>query len=130
MLLAKFKEYTIIGGMPKAVDTYVSTKDFKLVEEKHNEIINWYRRDIIKYSDIKDRLIISEMYENLASEINQQNRKFVKSHLVNVNNFRNLDLEDRFLWMYNAGIAIPVYNAHNPIYPLKASKDRKNSNCQ
>lgn len=124
MLLNKFKEYVVVGGMPKPVDTFVRTKDYASVALSQDEVINWYRKDILKYAPIADRLIINEIYERMPSELYSKNRKFVKSHLE-VPNARNLEIEDKVLWLYHAGIAIPTYNVQNPKSPLKITENYK-----
>ena len=124
LLLQKFKEYVFIGGMPKAVDGYIKDKSLNLTSMALDSIINGYKDDIIKYTRKKDRLIILEMFNLLPSEISMKNKKFIKSHL-DVPNFKNIDLKDRFLWLKNAGISIPIYNVNNPKYPLKISIDNK-----
>ena len=123
-LLAKFKEYVLVGGLPKAVDGYVHDKTFVATDDALEVVDKWYKEDIIKYSKIEDRLVILEMYNILPNEITMKNRKFVKSHL-DVPDFKNIDLKDRFLWLQSAGIAIPTYNVTNPIYPLRISTDNK-----
>ena len=124
LLLQKFKEYVFIGGMPKAVDGYIKDKSLNLTSMALDSIINGYKDDIIKYTRKEDRLIILEMFNLLPSEISMKNKKFIKSHL-DVPNFKNIDLKDRFLWLKNAGISIPIYNVNNPKYPLKISIDNK-----
>lgn len=124
LLLQKFNEYIFVGGYPAAVQGYIKDKSLGLTVSALDTIDNWYKEDIVKYSAKEDRLIILEMYNILASEISMKNKKFVKSHL-DVPNFKNLKLEDRYLWLSNAGIAIPTYNVTNPIYPLEMSKDSK-----
>ena len=124
ILLNKFNEYLFVGGYPAAVQAYVNNKDLYQVASALEIIDNWYRQDIIKYASKEDRLIILEMYNLLPSEISKKNKKFVKSHM-DVNNFKNIDLADRFLWLKNAGIAIPTYNISNPIFPLEISKEYK-----
>lgn len=124
IFLRKFNEYLFVGGYPAAVQGYVDDRNLSLTTSALQTIDNWYREDIIKYAKKEDRLVILEMYNLLAPEISKKNKKFVKSHL-DVQNFKNLNLEDRFLWLKNAGIAIPTYNVTNPIYPLIISKDNK-----
>lgn len=124
LFLDLFNKYIFIGGLPAAVQGYVDDKSIELTSNALDSIDDWYKGDIIKYANKEDRLIILEMYNLLASEITMKNRKFVKSHL-DVPNFKNLNLKDRFLWLKNAGIAIPTYNVTNPVYPLKISEDSK-----
>lgn len=124
LFIKKFREYVIIGGLPKAVEGYVNDKSLSLTESALDTVNNWYKEDIVKYAKKEDRLVILEMYNLLSSEITKKNRKFVKSHM-DVPNFKNLDLSDRFLWLKGAAIAIPTYNITNPVYPLRISKDSK-----
>ena len=124
IFLKKYNEYLFVGGFPRAVQGYVDDKSLDLTTSALENIDNWYREDIIKYANKEDRLIILEMYNILPSEISMKNKKFVKSHL-DVPNFKNLNLEDRYLWLNDAGIAIPTYNVSNSIYPLTISKDYK-----
>lgn len=124
LFLQKYNEYLFVGGYPAAVQAYIDDKSLDLTESALQTIDSWYKEDIIKYAAKEDRLIILEMYNLLAKEISKKNKKFVKSHM-DVPNFKNLDLKDRFLWMSNAGIAIPTYNVTNPIYPLSISEDSK-----
>ena len=125
LLLKKFKEYVLIGGFPAAVQGYINDKSLETTTSVLDTINSWYKADIVKYADKEDKLVILEMYNLLPSEITMKNRKFVKSHLTNVPNFKNLDLRDRFLWLKNAGVAIPTYNVSNPRYPIKISEDSK-----
>lgn len=124
LLLRRFNEYVFVGGYPAAVQGYVDDPSLDMTSSALGIIDDWYKADIIKYASREDRLVILEMYNLLPSEITMKNRKFVKSHL-DVPNFKNIDLKDRFLWLKSSGIAIPTYNVSNPIYPLAISKDSK-----
>lgn len=123
-LLNMFNKYLFVGGYPAAVQGYIDNNDLELTTSVLSNVDNWYKQDIIKYSANEDKVIILEMYNLLPSEISKKNKKFIKSHM-DVNNFKNLDLTDRFLWLKNSGIAIPTYNVNNAIYPLEISKDNK-----
>lgn len=125
LFLNKFREYVLIGGFPASVQGYINDKTLSESNKALSIIDTWYRADISKYADVKDRLIIQEMYNHLPNEINEKNRKFVKSHLDSLPDFKNLDLRDRFLWLKATGIAIPTYNVTNPKYPLSISQDYK-----
>lgn len=124
MMNKLFNEYVIIGGMPKAVKTYVETKNMYEVSMVQEGIINYYKADIIKYAPKDDRLLISEIYDSVSSELNDINKRFVRTHL-DIKNIKNLDLTDKFLWLVDSGVALPVYNITEPKFPLKNSEDRK-----
>ena len=125
LFLNKFREYVLIGGFPESVQGYVDDKTLEKTTSALEIIDNWYRSDITKYAKKEDRLVILEMYNHLPYEVNQKNHKFVKSHLTSLPNFKNLDLQDQFLWLKGAGIAIPTYNVSNPRYPITISEDYK-----
>ena len=124
MMNKLFNEYVIIGGMPKAVKTYVETKNMYEVSMVQEGIINYYKADIIKYAPKDDRLLISEIYNSVSSELNDINKRVVRTHL-DIKNIKNLDLTDKFLWLVDSGVALPVYNITEPKFPLKNSEDRK-----
>ena len=119
-----FLEYIIVGGMPNAALTYITTKDLNETSIIHDNILNFYKSDIIKYAPKDDKLILIEVFESLASEVNDINKRFIKTHM-NISNIKNMDLVDKYLWLTFSGIAIPVYNVTEPKFPLKLSEDRK-----
>lgn len=123
-MLSLFKEYVLVGGMPEAVKAFINDKLFKNVSITQTGISNYYRADILKYAPKDDRLVISEIYKMLSSEINNVNKRFIKTHL-DVRNAKNLDLLDKYLWLTNSGIAIPVYNVTSLTFPLKINEERK-----
>lgn len=51
MLLQRFREYLLIGGMPDAVQSYVGSGQMPSVRRVHKGIIDTYKADIVKYVD-------------------------------------------------------------------------------
>ena len=47
------KKYFVIGGMPRAIKTWVEEKDFELVESVQRGILEAYERDFSKHADKK-----------------------------------------------------------------------------
>ena len=43
-----FRQYLIVGGMPQAVEAYVSERDFDRVKR---DILELYRADIVKHAE-------------------------------------------------------------------------------
>lgn len=120
-LLAMVRLYLIVGGMPAAVSRYVETNDLQRVLAVQRDIINLYRRDITKYAHGR-KLKIEEIYDLLPSELNEKNKRFILKNLNEKARFRSY--EDDFLWLRDAGIAIPTYNVEEPALPLLLSKQR------
>ena len=49
-LLDCFAQYMAVGGMPEAVNTWLINRDMKKVRRVHNDIIETYRQDFLKYA--------------------------------------------------------------------------------
>lgn len=120
-LLEAVRLYLIIGGMPAAVQQYLDTNNLRRVYEEQRGIIRTYRRDITQY-DLSRKLQIEEIYDLVPAELNAKNKRFILKELNEKARFSKH--EDGFLWLKNAGVAIPVYNLEEPKVPLLLSKQR------
>ena len=120
-MLDVFYLYLIIGGMPEAVAVYTETNDIKQVSQIHEKIIRLYKTDFSKYEK-KYKLKLQEIYDAMASELDQKNKRFMLNNLGKGMNYEQV--KDDFLWLKNAGVAIPVYNVQEPKEPLKLSESR------
>lgn len=120
-IIDAFHRYLIVGGMPKAVSTYVETNDFVETSIVHNDIINQYRNDFSKYENDKSKkLQLKKVYDLIPSEINKPNKRYVYNHLDK--NIKYDRYENNFNWLIDAGVAIPVYNVSEPKTPLLINK--------
>ena len=120
-MMALFELYLIVGGMPAAVSTYLETKNLRKVAEEQTAIIRLYRRDISKY-DENDRLYLNEIFDLIPSELNAKNKRFI---LKSLNEHARFDkYYDSFLWLKNAGVALPANVVDEPQVPLLLSKNQ------
>ena len=120
-MLDVFNLYLIIGGMPEAVETYTITNDLAKVDEVHQKIIRLYRTDFAKY-EINYKLRLREIYDSMPGQLNQKNKRFQLSNIEK--GVRYSSVENSFLWLKDAGVAIPVYNINEPKLPLILSENR------
>ena len=119
-LLALFFIYLIVGGMPDAVKTYIATKDIREVDKVQRDIVALYKEDFSQYESEDKKLKLISIYDIIPAELNKQNKKFVFTMLDKELKFDRY--ENSFLWLKDAGVALPVYNVEAPVIPLKASK--------
>ena len=119
-LLALFFVYLIVGGMPDAVKTYIATKDIREVDKIQRDIVTQYKEDFSQYESEDKKLKLISIYDIIPSELNKQNKKFVFTMLDKELKFDRY--ENSFLWLKDAGVALPVYNVEAPVIPLLASK--------
>ncbi len=120
-MMELFRLYLVVGGMPAAVQKYVDTHNLKDVMDEQLAIVRLYKRDITKYD--KDRkLYIEEIFDLIPSELNAKNKRFI---LKNLNeNLKFSRYENSFIWLKDAGVALPVFNVEEPVVPLKLSRSR------
>lgn len=116
-----FNTYLVVGGMPKAVSTFIESNDINKVNQVLSDIDFGYRQDITKYKQ-NNKLLIQEIYDLIPSELNSQNKRFILKDLNNKARF--YQYETSFTWLKNSGVGLFVHNVDNPVYPLLASKER------
>ncbi len=117
-----FYLYLIVGGMPAAVQKFLDTKNLYEVDKEQKSIINSYKADFSKYESNDRKLRIISIYDNIPSQLNKQNQKFIFTYLNKELRFERY--ENSFLWLKDAGVAYPVYIANEAKSPLVISKDK------
>ena len=120
-IMELFRLYLIVGGMPAAVQKYIDTHNLQDVMAEQQAIIRLYKREITKY-DKNHKLYIDEIFDLIPSELNAKNKRFILKDLNE--NLKFSRYENSFLWLKNAGVALPTYNVEEPVVPLKLSRSR------
>lgn len=120
-LMQLFRLYLVTGGMPAAVAEYIKSNNINNVMRVQRDIVALYRMDISQYSQ-NDKLVIKEVFDLLPSELDAKNKRFILKSLNE--NAKYKRLENSFLWLKDAGVAIPVYNVNEPKAPLRLSETR------
>lgn len=123
-LMQAFRLYLVIGGMPHAVQTYLDTNNLQDVLAVQKSILQEYKRDIMKYKrdDSSQKLYIDEVFQLIPSELNAKNKRFILKSLNEKARFASY--ENSFLWLRDAGVALPTYNVEEPKQPLLLAKTR------
>ncbi len=120
-MLELFRLYLIIGGMPAVVMRYLNSNNLQDVIGEQKAIIRLYEKDIAKY-DKSNKLYIEEIFHLIPSELNSKNKRFILKSLNKYAKFSRL--ENGFIWLKEAGAAIPVYNVEEPKSPLRLARSR------
>ena len=68
-----FRLYMLVGGMPQAVNTYIETNNFSMVDHIKRSIINVYRDDFQKL-DQSGRL--ETLFMEIPSQLSQTNNRY------------------------------------------------------
>ena len=113
-----FRLYMLVGGMPQAVNTYIETNNFSLVDYTKRGIINVYRDDFQKF-DPSGRLEM--LFMEIPSQLSQTNNRY-KPYTVlgEVDDDKLLellkDLEDSKTTLFS-------YHSNDPNVGMSLTKD-------
>lgn len=111
--------YLITGGMPAVVQKYLNTNDLRKIQAEQIAIIQEYKRDITQY-DERLKMRLRHIYDLIPSELNKHNKRFLLKNASLRGRFDRA--ESDFIWLAEAGVAIPVYNVDEPKIPLALAK--------
>ena len=120
-IMELFRLYLIVGGMPAAVSKYIESNNLQEVMAVQQDIIRLYKRDISQY-DPENKLHIEDIFNLIPPELNAKNKRFILKRLNENAKFDRI--KNGFLWLTNAGVAIPVYNVEEPKIPLLLARSR------
>lgn len=118
-LMDAYYKYLIVGGMPEAVQIFKDTGDYNQVQRIHKKIYREYKRDFTRYESEK-KLKLINTYDLIPAELNQKNKRYIFTELYR--DFRFDRYENSFMWLNDAGVALPTYNVTEAEVPLEASK--------
>lgn len=121
-----FREYIIVGGMPKAVLTFSQTHDFEKTDRIKRDILTLYRNDIQKYAG-KDVEKVTAIFDEIPSRLQNHDKVFRFTDLEEEARFRGY--EDAFFWLKDSGVMVPCYNTTEPSIGLKMNKERTTMKC-
>ena len=120
-----FKIYTVVGGMPEAVQTYVDTSDMDAVRNVQKKIVEGYRNDIARYVDEKERDRILSLFDSIPSQLCEENTKFMYSRIESIS-IPTYDTYSKGInWLCEARIAAMCKNLSQPALPLERNAMNK-----
>ncbi|WP_165248706.1 ATP-binding protein [Adlercreutzia sp. ZJ141] len=120
-LLSLFHQYLLVGGMPAAVDEFARSGNVAEVKRIQNDIVILYRADISKYAETS-KLVVKDVYDQLPAQLDSQSKRFSFASLAPKGTYERYSEE--FVWLADAGVALPVINVTEPRHPLKMSEQR------
>ena len=117
-LMRDFRLYMLIGGMPQAVEEYLRTNNFKMVDAVKRDILNLYEDDFRKI-DATGK--ISLLFDSIPAELNKNASRYqVSSVLANERADSILEL---IAEMKDSKTVIAAYHANDPNAGMSSQKD-------
>jgi hypothetical protein len=124
VMFENFKEYTILGGMPAVVNTFVTNKNYSGTLKMQRQILLDYEEDITKYAHGLDQGKILNVYRKIPVFLGKDNKKFQISKIENGS--RSREYIGTIEWLNNAGIINVCYCLEQPELPLKGNYQPNN----
>lgn len=113
-----FRIYMAVGGMPQAVERYISTNNLEAVDKVKREILELYYDDLKKI-DGSGR--ITDMYKSVPCQLASKKKHYVITKATGKQKTRKD--EERLFELIESGLVLPCYNVLNPNISLSQTKD-------
>ena len=120
LMLNRFKEYLICGGLPDAVKEFIINQNVAKMRNVQNDIYGYYKDDASKY-DEEHKLKIKTIYDYLPSYMENKVKRIIFKNIEDIKNANLKRYEDEFDYLISSGISLGVKAILNPIYPLTES---------
>ena len=97
-----YYDYLSIGGMPEVVREFINTNSTIQAIDYQKDIIESYKNDITKYSDLSDAHKIISTFDSIPVQLAKENKKF-QYKFVQKSGTSTI-FGDSINWLVNAGI--------------------------
>ena len=124
VLLDRFHQYMVLGGMPEVVKLFVDQKNYSGTLALQKQIILDYEEDITKYVEGLDKTKILNVFRKIPVFLGQDNKKFRISKVAH--GARNREYTGVTDWLIDAGIVNISYCLNDLALPLKGNYDSDN----
>ncbi len=118
-LLRDFRLYMLVGGMPQAVNEFLRTNNFKMVDASKRDVLTLYKEDFMKI-DSSGRA--SMLFDAIPAQLNTNASRYQAGKVLNQNtgteNMLSLISE-----MKDSGTVLVSYHANDPNAGMSANKD-------
>jgi len=119
-MMAAFRQYLVVGGMPQAVAEFVRSHDLELVDGAKREVLHIYRQDIHKFGG-RLRHRIESVWDEIPAQLSKHEKRFKPGDIETGLKMR--DLKEAFHWLQEARTVNLAYNVTDPNIGLKMTMD-------
>lgn len=120
-LEAYLKNYYMCGGMPEAVNSWVTEKNIEKLDAILQKILDSYELDFAKHAPANEFPKLSAIWHSIPVQIARENGKFIFSQVKK--SLRAKDLENALEWLISAGMVYKVAKIEKPFMPMSAYAD-------
>ena len=116
-----FWQYLLVGGMPEAVDEFVSNGDYDAVRNLQSDIIDLYAADMAKYATPVETARIRDTWNSIPSQLAKENRKF--QYKLVKSGGRAAVYSSAISWLLSAGLVERCRRISDGRVPLAMHED-------
>lgn len=117
-LINHLKYYYFVGGMPKAVQSFVTQKNLEEVRRIQKNILADYERDFSKHIDAPSIPKVGLIWNSVPSQLAKENKQFIYKEMKQ--GARASQFESAFYWLSKIGLIYMVHRIETPNLPLAA----------
>lgn len=118
-IMSFFRSYLLTGGMPDAVNTFLSTQNVVDTRQIQDDIHELYGDDAAKYErESARKLQIMRIYRMIPSNMENKKKRVVAKDIEGKQGKRMADNLDEFEYLISSGVALEVKAISQPKYPL------------
>ncbi len=118
-IMSFFRSYLLTGGMPDAVNTFLSTQNVVDIRQIQDDIHELYGDDAAKYErESARKLQIMRIYRMIPSNMENKKKRVVAKDIEGKQGKRMADYLDEFEYLISSGVALEVKAISQPKYPL------------
>jgi len=118
-MMELFREYIVVGGMPRVVDEFTTTHNFANVLKIQKAIISDYTDDIARYADGAEKAKARACFSSIPKHLSKDYKKFQYSIVERGGTARKFG--GSLMWLYDAGIINFCYDLALPELPLEGN---------
>lgn len=119
-----FRKYLLVGGLPDAVNCFLSTQNIMEIRAIQHDIHKLYGIDAAKYERNHEKLKIQRIYNMVPSVLENKKKRIVVKDVENKKGKRMSDYQDDFDYLISSGITLEVKAISKPSYPLIESSGK------
>ena len=123
VIMDRFREYLISGGLPDSIKEMVLNKNVFKVRENQTQTYNYYKDDASQY-DIEHSLKIRRIYDIMPSYMENKVKRIMFNQIEKNKEANLLKYKDEFDYLINSGCALGVKAIANPKFPLIESSSK------
>lgn len=119
-IMAAYRQYLVVGGMPEVVTTFLSSTDFSQAHSHQRAIVGGYRNDISKYAG-KDKLLAKAIFDSIPGQLSKQDKRFVLANMEKSASQRKYGAPTQ--WLTDAGMAHFSFNVRSFELPFPMNEN-------